>query len=441
MSTKEREGENPEQKEQEEYSFIQEKVVPKKRNKLKKFGIALLVTLLLAIIFGLVSSLVFYVSGNFIKDAFSRDDGKQKVVLDQDPDPGDTEPEDKPGDTKPDDTKKEDEKDGEDEEAALEDYAAAYTKLTEVAAKVNQSIVTVTGVTSGTDWFLNNSEKTNATSGLIYAENGKELLILVNRSKIIDVNEIRVTFRNLAVSVAALYDADPVTGLAVVAVPMNEINAETKESYKIADLGESYTLTTGMPILALGSPNGYLYSMEPGIITNRKSEITVVDNKLELFNTDVNDNSNGDGVIVNLEGQVVGIITSQFKKDLNKNISTAISISKVKPLLENMANQESRPYLGVVGSELTNDAAKALHVPYGIYITEVETGSPAFEAGLQRGDIITQMDDVIISNFVNFRTALTEAGPNHKMKMTIVRTTKTVDNVLDMEITLKEQKK
>jgi len=301
--------------------------------------------------------------------------------------------------------------------------------------------VTVTAVENGVDWFLNDSEKTSSTCGLIYADNKVELLILVNLSRVQDASEIRVTFQNGTTVIGTLYDQDATTGLAVVAVEHEDITQEMEDSYTMATLGDPFSIASGEPVLALGSPNGYLYSMEPGIVTNKKSFEYVTDGKVELFNLDIADNANGDGVIVNMDGEVLGLITHTFKSNLNKNICTVLSLnSKLKTLIQDLANKRERTYLGIVGAELTEDVASTLNSSLGIYVTDVVGESPAYAAGIQRGDVITAINDVSITNFTSFETLLRNAGIGKKVRLSIIRTTKDTNNKMEIEVTLTSKK-
>ncbi len=419
-----------------EYSFIQQEVVNRRKNaRLKRMALAVAFTVLLAIIFGLVSFFTIIVTDGIYQNRLEKDRLHVQLGSEESTEEPTTEPETTESTALSTEETTEPETVSPEEEA-LSGIASYYDALYDVAEQVNTSIVTVTGVTNGMDWFLNPSQQMSSTSGLIMAENGEELLILTEYDEVAEANEIRVTFRNALTVVGEFYDGDRELGIALVAVPLAEIPTETAGTYQIAQLGNSYDLDTGTPVLALGNPNGYAYSMLFGTVTNRRSEQVITDNKVELFNTSLPVLSNGEGVITDLDGQVVGLMSHRFNKDLNKNISTCLSISRLRTILEDMANREERPYLGVIGSELTSEAAASLGTGSGIYVTEIATESPAFEAGILRGDIITQIDEMPVINFINLQTALRNAGVGKSITITVVRTTKTSDNVITLKAEL-----
>ena len=443
------------QKPGEHYQFIEEQVLPNRKKRTKHIMELTLLTLLLAVIFGLVSGMVFSLTGSYVrKQQTTTDSDNREAVNIVGSDNTGTEtqtantPEttgnttaNEPTGTDSSNTTSNTTDEEKADAQAKENYIAGVRQLSKLAAQVNRSIVTVTAVENGVDWFLNDSEKTSSTCGLIYADNKVELLILVNLSRVQDASEIRVTFQNGTTVIGTLYDQDATTGLAVVAVEHEDITQEMEDSYTMATLGDPFSIASGEPVLALGSPNGYLYSMEPGIVTNKKSFEYVTDGKVELFNLDIADNANGDGVIVNMDGEVLGLITHTFKSNLNKNICTVLSLnSKLKTLIQDLANKRERTYLGIVGAELTEDVASTLNSSLGIYVTDVVGESPAYAAGIQRGDVITAINDVSITNFTSFETLLRNAGIGKKVRLSIIRTTKDTNNKMEIEVTLTSKK-
>lgn len=446
--------------------FIQEKIIPKKKGKIKKIIVSVTSTAILAILFGFVGRLVFNSSDSFACKILGQNEN-QKVITFPTVSPSDSETDEsknqenngvnstdnnedtsksdiealsQKGITKENDTTVTEPKTviiKQNVQANLNDYNNMYSLLSDIVNEANKSIVTVSGVVSGVDWFYNTYETTNETSGVIIANNEKELIILTSKDKIVDANNITVTFpTNFTVS-AKIKDSDTDTGLAVVAVDLSDIPENILTKTSVATLGESYSIALGDPVIALGSPNGYTYSMGLGIITNKINYVYVTDNKLELFNTDIEDNPNSEGIIIGLDGDVVGIITQKYKKDLNENISTVLGISKAKPIIERLVNQEKRVYFGIIGADLTTQSAKNLEVNAGIYVSEVEADSPAFEAGLQSGDVILQIDNTVISTVTVFNNVISSYQPNDSIRVKIKRTSaksskeKTINVILE----------
>lgn len=467
MSTEDKENLNKDEK----YPFIKEQIIPRKNHKVRKLIILVILTIVLAIIFGVVCRLVFEVSGPFVEKVIGKKDN-QKVISfpttspnsiggsengeeEQDGDLDDADSEKEGNDTN---NQNASEGDGDkntsssnnDESktivieqtiaATLKDYQSVYQLLSEVANEVNKSIVTVTSVTSGIDWFNNESETANVTSGVIIANNGERLIILTSYDRIKSTTNIKVTFPTEVTTKAKLLNKDSSLGLAIITVDLSDIPKTTLDTIGVATLGESYSLSVGDPIIAVGSPNGYTYSVDYGMISNRVNYAYITDNKVELFNTDIDDNPNGEGVIINLRGEVIGIITQKFKSDLNKNINTAIAISRLKTTIEDLVNQTEQVYIGIIANDLTTDSLKSLDVSGGVYVNEVETSSPAYEAGLQSGDIIVKIDNSTISSVNTLYNILGSKKPKDTVKFVVQRKTSSGNKELTFKVELEQKK-
>jgi S1-C subfamily serine protease len=227
----------------------------------------------------------------------------------------------------------------------------------------------------------------------------------------------------------------------VIAVPIADIPTVFIDNLKTADLGESYTISVGAPVIALGSPNGYPDSMDFGIITSKGSIAVITDNSLDLFNTNIADNENSDGVIVNLEGKVIGLITRTLKEDINEDISTVIGISDLKPIIAMLGNKEPHIYFGVKTDDMTTEAKEEYGITNGIYVNEVLSDSPAFTAGLQKGDIILEINEHSIMSTSDFNTTISGNQPGDRLNVLILRSSGAKLNEVTLKVTLADKSK
>ena len=92
---------------------------------------------------------------------------------------------------------------------------------------------------------------------------------------------------------------------------------------------------------------------------------------------------NGSGALINLNGEVIGLVTQGYSSEGDQNTLTAISISELKPVIEMLSNNKDIPYIGLEITTVTNTIAKENDIPKGVYIKEVKMDSPAMAAGLQ----------------------------------------------------------
>ncbi|WP_031420766.1 PDZ domain-containing protein, partial [Lachnoclostridium phytofermentans] len=97
------------------------------------------------------------------------------------------------------------------------------------------------------------------------------------------------------------------------------------------------------------------------------------------------------------------------------DVSTVIGISRLKPIIEKLANKTERIYFGIIGEDIPQDVLQSFHLTGGIYVTaEVRADSPAFTAGIKQGDIITQINEFSVSMMSNFTSILNNYKPKEK---------------------------
>lgn len=277
-------------------------------------------------------------------------------------------------------------------ELELKDYQILQNKLYAIGKSANRFIVTVTGVVSDTDWYNNPYESAGQTSGVIIGDNKRELLILTEHKAIKEAEEISVTFSNEVTVTAYVKKYDGNTGLAVLAVELEQLEESTKKAISYAVLGNSLKVAQGNVVIAVGSPLGTNYSIGTGNITSIGNVIHTADNTYTVFTTDIVGSSNSSGVLLNLEGEVVGLVMQDYGSKEDGNTLTAVSISELKQMIEMLSNGRDIPYLGLKVVTVTDKIAAGYEIPQGVYIREVVLDSPALEAGLQNGDVIVAMD-------------------------------------------------
>ncbi|MDE7312022.1 MAG: S1C family serine protease [Eubacterium sp.] len=413
-----------------EQHFIKEKIKDKPVNKkqLLHKGMA---TIGYAILFGFVSCLVFCALQPKIESWFaSKEDqwvGIPKDTLSDEENEADTqadtEQEASLDDKEP---EKKDEKQKtvyitEKKEMTLNDYQVLQNQLYQIGNEVNKSIVTVTGVHEGVDIFDSPYEATGQASGLIIGNNKKELLVLTEYQVIEDVKSIRVTFINNDTQNATLKKYDGNTGIAVLGVPVEKIAKATMNQIETAILGNSLNLRQGKLVVALGSPLGTNYSILTGNITSVANTITTDDRNYTVFTTNIVANTKGNGVLVNTDGEVIGLFlkSSNFQKE--QNTLTAVSISELKDIIELLSNGLNVPYIGIRGSTVTDAISEEYDIPKGVYVKEAVVDSPAMTAGLQTGDVIVAINKEEVSSMRDYQQILLKLKKGEEVKITANR--------------------
>lgn len=440
-----------EEMDKKEFEFIKEQVVQKKHKKFRKWLLPFFMTVFMALLFGVVSAVTFCIAEPRFNKLFNKEEEKKPITfpttypdLDQEEETPIVDKIDPSEDR--DISVSEPVTDGIEQqekiiintiEADLEDFMSMSDQIRSLAYKSNKSLVTISSAVKGKDLFGNPSETKVDTTGLIIGQDEKNLYILASLDRVSNASNIKLKLSESDMVDAVLLDYETEINLAVLTALLIDIPPLfLNNNIAVAKLGESYTITLGSPVIALGSPNGYPGSMEFGYITSKGSNVIITDNKLDLFNTSIKDYKNGDGIIVNLKGEVIGIITRTLKEGMNENLSTVIGISKVKSIIERMVNNEPRVYCGVIAEDLTDMARKEHDVPYGIYVNDIQTNSPAYEAGMRGGDIILQINDKTVMNINVFYNTISTFHPGDEVKLVIKRTTSASDKDMEIQLTL-----
>ncbi len=322
-----------------------------------------------------------------------------------------------------------------------ENYLQLYDAMSSYVEELNASMVTVTGVSSNVDWLNDTYEQEGQTYGVLVANNGKEYLILTSRATVRQKENIRVTFCSGESAEAEVKQTDSQTSLAVVAVPISSLTKETRDAVKVATLGSSNLKNpVGIPVVALGSPLGSVGSAGYGMIVSAAVPLSKVDANYKLFVTDIAGTSDGLGVLFNMQSQIVGIITPDRARAELKNNVTAVGISELRKLIENMSNGKTAAYMGISGTDVTADANREYGVPFGAYVREIEMDSPAMLAGIQRGDVIVEIAGNSIENFNNYAAALLRLDAGQTVTVIVQRSVQNSYREMEIELTLGEAK-
>lgn len=304
----------------------------------------------------------------------------------------------------------------------ISDYISLSGSLSHLAREIQKSMVTVVGVTSDVDWFNNEYENEGVVSGVIVADNGKELLVLANIDSLKEADSLRVKFSDKREYRAEIKKKDNNTGLAVLSVGKTFIHNDTLQAVQPITLGSSASNTlTGNPIIALGSPVGTEGSVCFGNITSTGNSINLADSTYKQITTDIYGSKNASGVLVNLRGQVVGIIDMSYNNQDMGNLLSAIGITELKKTIESLSNDKDIPYLGVHGADVTKEANEELGVPIGAYIKNIDMDSPAMEAGIRSGDVIVRLQDEEVLSYSDFVSKLLVKEPEEIVTVGLMR--------------------
>ena len=274
-------------------------------------------------------------------------------------------------------------------------------------------------------------ESTSCGSGIIIGKNDSELLICTNNHVVENSTELSVGFADESVCEAVVKGTDASNDLAVVAVKLDDISSDTMDAIKVAEIGDSDKLVVGQQVVAIGNALGYGQSVTTGIVSALNRTIDIDGYQADLIQTDAAINpGNSGGALLDMQGRVIGINSAKAAANGVEGMGYAIPISNAKSILEDLMNKKTRTdkvdeadsaYVGIAGQGVSGEMSSLYGIPEGIYLTEVQDGSPAADAGLQKGDIITKFDGSSVTSKQHLKTQLAYYAAGEEVPVTIQR--------------------
>lgn len=309
------------------------------------------------------------------------------------------------------------------------------TDVSEVVEEVMPSIVSITSKTLvksgmfGPSFFNQEQYSEGAGSGIIVSKNDDELLILTNNHVVEGAEELSVQFVNEKNVDATIKGTSERKDVAVIAVKMKDLDNDTVDAIKIATLGDSNKLKVGNGIIAIGNALGYGQSVTTGVVSAVNREVTVDNTTTKMIQIDAAINGgNSGGALLNSSGEVVGINSVKYSSSGSSTTASiegmgfAIPISDVSELITSLMNGEedkSDATIGVEGYLITEDQSKSYNMPVGFYISKIVEGGGADKAGLEIGNIITEIEDKEVNTFSDLTDVLYEKKKGDKVKLKI----------------------
>ena len=265
-------------------------------------------------------------------------------------------------------------------------------------------------------------------SGFIINSSGQ---ILTNSHVIKGVDKVTVTLKDGRQFQGEVRGSDDPSDLAVIKINGNNL--------PVAPLGNSSEVQVGDWAIAVGNPLGLDNTVTLGIVStlNRpSSQVGIPDKRLDFIQTDAAINpGNSGGPLLNAQGEVIGINTA-IRAD-GQGIGFAIPIDAAKTVEAALVRGEkiAHPYIGIRMATLTADTAKQLNndpnslllIPEfnGVLVVQIIPKSPAGNAGLRRGDVITEIDGQAISSADQLQRLVEKSKIGQPLKITLHRGQKT----------------
>jgi serine protease Do len=264
---------------------------------------------------------------------------------------------------------------------------------------------------SGADQVSN-----NLGSGVLVAPEG---YVLTAYHVITDVADIRATLADGRTVKADLIGADPMTDLALLKLPGRD--------FPTLPFGDATRVEVAEPVMAIGNPLGLGQTVTLGIVSavgRRNLGLAVYEDFIQT-DTAMTIGSSG-GALLNRRGELLGITTAvaSISGDYT-GIGFAVPAKLVRMVFEHLRSfgRVRRGWLGVAVQELTPALAAGLGLPatHGLLVADVQPGSPATRAGLQRGDVLVQLGDTSVGDVGQFHNRIAQRAPDTRVALVTQR--------------------
>jgi serine protease Do len=251
-------------------------------------------------------------------------------------------------------------------------------------------------------------------SGVVVRSDG---YILTNNHVIDGANEITVTFDNKREMKAKLVGTDAKTDIAVL-----KVDATNLPTIAMADSSKA---RVGDLVLAMGSPFGLKQTVTMGIVSARGRTGLGIEDYEDFIQTDASINpGNSGGALLNTHGELIGINTAILANNGgNQGVGFAVPANLARSVMTQVMEHGKvvRGYLGLLPQDITPAMAQALHSKQteGVLIGDVTAGAPAAAAGLQRGDVILDLNGQKVedSNQLRMRVSMTPPGTTVQLRV------------------------
>jgi serine protease Do len=310
------------------------------------------------------------------------------------------------------------------------------TSITQSVQKVGPAVVTVVGTVPGQNTFFGSTgDQTVSGTGFFITDQG---YILTNNHVVEGTREVTIVLSDGTEQQASIVGTDIYSDIAVLKTDGN-VSA-------VAKLGNSDVLQPGESVIAIGSPLGnFKNTVTVGVVSATGRSIDTGNGYQieDLIQTDAAINhGNSGGPLVNLAGEVVGINTLVVRNtnsgDVAEGLGFAIPVNTAQAVAQQIIEKGyfARPYLGISFQPINPDVGAIYNLPaeWGVYITRVAENSPAQQAGLQEGDIITKIGEVALDETHSYVNTIFAFQPGDQITLDVVRGNET----MQVQVTLGE---
>lgn len=317
----------------------------------------------------------------------------------------------------------------------VDDLNSMLNSLRGKAQTADKSVVVVHSVQQNTDWFDNPVETTGLYAGMIIAKTSQELLVLTPEAAVEQADSIKVTLGNGNDVSGHMKQKDAISGQAIVSISVQDISATQLRDLEPIPLGNSYQVQQGDLIAAVGSPVGVVHSMDYGFVSYVVRSNPMVDQHCRMLYSNILADAGKGTFLVNTNGELVGWAQESDSPEASDRVTEVFGISDYKGVLEKLSNGQAVPCIGIVGQEVT-DVQVENGLPAGIYVMNAVTDKPAYNAGIQNGDILTELAGEPVTSMKEYQAALDKMTCGQVVHVTVARNGRDTYTELEFDVTV-----
>ncbi|MGN0170404.1 MAG: S1C family serine protease [Lachnospiraceae bacterium] len=257
--------------------------------------------------------------------------------------------------------------------------------------------------------------------GIILTQTSDEVLILATPGVVKEEEVAPITFYGGQTVSGQVYARDKETGITIIRVGLEMLNQYTRNTIDIAKIGDSTSTNRGEYVIAVGCPLGELRSILVGELTSVRRKVQYYDREYSILETDILGKSYSEGFLIDQSGGIIGVLTHDGDEAGESTVLKAVAISELSEVMEKLCNKEEIPSIGMKISTVSSNMAEIYGVPKGVYVDGVSLNSPAWNAGIQKGDVVVGFEKDTISTAKQYTTHLMNTEPGSNVKLKVLR--------------------
>ena len=310
-----------------------------------------------------------------------------------------------------------------------------YDGIREAVKDLKWSTISVNAVKKEVDWFAVSYDSLKVQMGLIIKHTPKQYYILTGYSSLKNADSLKAEFADGSSISAELKGFDAALDVALLSVEREKLPEETRKQIQIGRTGNTALLETGMPVFAIGSPSGTTGSVGIGFISFINESLKLTDCTVRGIQSSIPVENSGSSFLMAADGTLLGFYPAVSKNPVSAGYSQAYSIQDVLISVENILNGTSTLGIGIKGTDIDEETRSEHEIPEGIYVTAVEKGSAAYQAGVQTGDVLAELGKQKITSMADYERVMKELSPGREVNMIVYRNSKDVYKKMEFTIT------